>query len=404
MPSQGLSIKSDSFSKDRSHEDVLQRLGHRVKLESDDLCDKARSLLLDRFEHKSDRIITAYALGCVGILNEHTHYFEGFSLIKPLPFATAVAMRPVGREGIYAVWDTVEKSKEPLVIDEAGSGHMWNRIIGGVIRTVLGTQQGEGGIELAIVSTVPYSLEEGYWAALGIAVIKGLHGAFALKKDEATVLRQVKSVIAEQLGRPFGIALLLSTYHAQLDVLLLVDNANQEHVALSLPPAERLTWGLVQMHVNYTTPSRFFEERQASSARILTLLQHAGFEQLESFRDLEHRDLEAALNVLPVVLRPVLRHLVTENRRVVRMVMAFQRSDWQLMGALMVMSQASLQRNWGPVPAEVDFVMAAGRGVEGVYGARRVGHTFGNNVLIVGQPLALIPFLDQLYSTYIDRF
>jgi len=99
-------------------------------------------------------------------------------------------------------------------------------------------------------------------------------------------------------------------------------------------------------------------------------------------------------------MRPGLKYLVTENRRVQRLVAAIRNEDWQLMGGLMFMSHASRRDDWGITSPIQDFVVdeAERFTIEGVYGASQVGE--GSFVLIAGQPIRLPAFLDHLRNSW----
>jgi galactokinase len=63
------------------------------------------------------------------------------------------------------------------------------------------------------------------------------------------------------------------------------------------------------------------------------------------------------MEALPARLTSVARHLVTDNRRVQKMVAALRRSDWQMVGALLLMSHASRRDAWQGTSAEADFLV-----------------------------------------------
>jgi galactokinase len=136
----------------------------------------------------------------------------------------------------------------------------------------------------------------------------------------------------------------------------------------------------------------------------LAILRRHGFPDLTSYRDLEHRDLDRALNAVPDAHAPIVRYLVTENRRVQKLVAAVRRRDWQMMGALMFMSHAVQRDDWRLTSPESNHVVAEveAMSLEGLYGARATGRT--GAVLIAGQPFVIPNFLDRIQSQVRDRF
>ncbi|NNE36114.1 MAG: hypothetical protein HKN13_12805 [Rhodothermales bacterium] len=179
---------------------------------------------------------------------------------------------------------------------------------------------------------------------------------------------------------------------------ILVDTETHEHLSLDVPDRIRPEWALVNTATEKLKTGR--AARKQWSLEIFDRLQQKKFSMLNSLRDLEHRDLENALHTLPRKMRPGLRYLVTENRRVQRMVVAIRKRDWQLMGALLKMSHASRRDDWMITSPIEDFVVEEAErfSLEGVYGATQTGE--GSFILVAGQPLTLPAFLDHLRRSW----
>jgi galactokinase len=146
------------------------------------------------------------------------------------------------------------------------------------------------------------------------------------------------------------------------------------------------------------------QKRRERAEQALAILQHKGFPELVSLQQLEHRDLERALHILPRRFKPVLSHLVTENRRVQKLVVAARRRDWQLFGAMLLMSHASLRDDWGQTKEEVDLVVeqVEAMSLEGMYGACVTGR--GGCVLVLGKPFVVPACLDRIEAVFQNRF
>jgi galactokinase len=96
--------------------------------------------------------------------------------------------------------------------------------------------------------------------------------------------------------------------------------------------------------------------------------------------------------------------LVTDNRRVQKMVAAMRRSDWQMVGALLLMSHASRRTEWECTTPEADFIVdhVEERTVNGLYGACMTGRS--GYVLLVGQPHAVTLAVEPLQEAFEERF
>lgn len=340
------------------------------------LARRAEALLGARFG-PGEPAAAAFAAGYAPLSAEHTHYFDGFGLLLALPDGVAVALRsaPGG------VWLTSEGVREH---DEV--------LLGDLLRN-LARQLRLGGLEAALVSTLPLGLEETLLGAAAVAALRALEQRPA--SDES--LRMTEAAVAAALDRPFGPAYLLAGQSER--AVTLVDAGTLEREGLDRAASDPVGWGLVAIEPQ-PPEDGFYEAREAAVQGALTRLQQSGFEALRSLRGLEHHDLTDALDSLAGLQKRVVRYLVTEDRRVPRLFTALSKGDGQLAGALLLMSQAALREDWGGSSAEADFVAAAAEGEEGIYGAR----AFSGGVLVVGRPFLLPPFLERVAEAFAGRF
>lgn len=346
--------------------------------------EKARTLLADRFGEAGGAGATAYACGTVGIQADQTHYSDGFGLFMPLRQGVAVAARPaeatrVTFAGGEGMWTDGASAPPPWVV---------------AVRCVLQELLVERQVEVAVVSTVPGVCRDGYLAALSVAVMRVVR---ALDMPTAIDLNRIQSLrddlvpfLAGEIGtafnQPYSTGYLLATFAGPDPAFTLVDTTTREHLPVETEAHTALRWVVVDPGGGNVRPPAFHRRRQAQAQKALRVLRTNGFDGLGAFRDLEHRDLEAATAALPDDLQPIARHLVTENRRVQKQVAAMRRSDWQMVGALMLMSHASQRDQWAGPPAAADAVVAEAetRTHDGLYGACMTGRT--GAVLVVGRP------------------
>ncbi len=382
----------------------LRERMRRQPLGPDQLTARAQSLLAERCGPSGHSTEAAFAHGAAGLLSGHTHYFDGFAVLMSFRQGTAVAAREteapesvITFEGSDQRWTFGGAASE----DEAEAWPAWACLVKEVVRKVgvAGTQ-----VEVAVVSTVRSGCVEAYLASLGVAAARAVQALFAVPESTPALLETLCEIISACLGLPFSNAYLIAAEAGHPSHLTLVDTATGEQLPVEAPIGEQFAWGLVDVGGGRLAKASVQWEHKEKAEKALAVLQRRGFDQLTSFRDLEHRDLERALGVLPRRLKPVVRHLVTENRRVQRMVMATSKKDWQMFGALLLMSHASLRDDWGRTNAEVDFVVeqVEAMSIDGMYGASVTGR--GGCVLVVGQPFVVPRCLEHIETSFEARF
>ena len=382
---------------------ALDRMQQREALQPEQLNERAHALVNERFGMVERSAEAAFAHGGLGLLGGHTHYFNGFALLMPLAHGAAVAIRcsadDVSRlafDGSEAVWtfdrDEVAPSQSPPV---------WVRVVQEAVRTwtPASTQ-----VEVAVVNTIEPGCIDAYLSALTVATVRALQALFALPVDTPVVWRRVQRLLAEESEMPFSIAYVIAADMGRPQAFSLIDTETLEHLPVEAPTSDVLGWGLVDIEIGSVRKAAFHRRREAQVHEALDLLQEHVFHELVSLRELEHRHLHKALGALPRRLRPVVRHLVTENQRVAKLVAAARHRDWQMFGALLLMSHATLRDDWDCTNERIDFIVeqAEAMSLEGLYGAFASGRS--GCVLVLGKPFAVPPGLDAIQAAYAERF
>lgn len=370
--------------------DALDRLQQRPVGTPEAHRARAGQALVERLGPSAARTSDAYVRGATSLLADHTHITRGFALLLPLPEGAAVAVRATdaGQSSAVAAGDEQVWALGEEVQDRPA----WVRVVAQLVRRVLpaGTY-----VDLAVRSAVPAACADAYWASLSLALGHALRDLFDLPHTEADLRAAVSEVLAAVLGRPFSVAYVLAAT-AQPDHLALVDTQAAEQLSLPVPPPDALGWALIDTHLGALRPPAFYRKRQEQVQEALERLRRRVFGGLPSFRDLEHRDLERALDQLPARYRPVVRHVVTENRRVQRMVVALDKQDWQMLGALMLISHGSMRGDYDSSHALVDYLVSEvqARTIDGLYGATLTDRE--GMVLVAGRPFVLPQALDAI--------
>lgn len=351
-----------------------------------ELRQRARDVLLDRLGASDRPLSTAYACGTVSVQADQTHYSDGFGLLMPLQQGVALAARRADATrvvfvGADQIWDAEASGPSPCVT---------------VIHRVSQELLADTRVEVAIASTVPGTCRDGYLASLAVAlmrVVRRLDVPPTVDLDNVESLRDVLvPLLAGELGsvldRPYSTAYLLASLAGSDPAFTLVDTTTCEHLPVETEARSALQWAVLDPVAPMPRSADFHRRREEQADQALKVLRSRGFEEIEAFRDLEHRDLERAVEVLPADLALVARHLVTENQRVQKHVAALRRADWQMIGALLLMSHASQRDEWDGTHAAADAVVkeAETHTHDGIYGACMTGRS--GAVLLTGRPNA----------------
>ncbi|GAB3143962.1 galactokinase [Micromonospora sonneratiae] len=335
------------------------------------------------------------APGRVNLIGEHTDYNDGFVLPFALPQRTVVAAAPnTGQE--WSVWS--EQSGERISfaaaeitaaggtaaeITATGAGLPsrvtgWGAYVAGVVWALVEAGFRVPGARLAIASDVPLGAGLSSSAALESAVLTALVdlGGLDLPIDERPGLAQR----AENgyAGIPCGIMDQSASIRCRAGHALFLDcrSLAVEHIPFDLASA-----GLAILVTDTRAPHRHVTGEYA--ARRTACETAAGALGVPALRDVlsDAASLDPALaRLTDPLLRRRVRHVVTENQRVLDTVKLLRAGQPTRIGPLLTASHASMRDDFEITVPEVDTAVEAALAA-GAYGARMTGGGFGGCVL-----------------------
>jgi galactokinase len=318
----------------------------------------------------------------VPLIAEHTRYFGGFGVLMRVPGGVGAAVRSTLRGFEVAVTGPNQEVVQSFLA---------------ALSRLLGQQDADiGGVQIAVVSESRVVGEESVLAAAGVAFLRAIRYSGDAEKISALITAAMETVLL----RPCGPAQVLATLDG--GPIVLIDAGSYEHIALERP--EALGAAIIDVGVERSPDPSVFRERAALLETSLQQLRQRGYATLTSLRRLEHHELPRALSAVDSGARPFLRHLVTEDRRVPRLVAAVRREDPQVVGALLLMSHASRRDEVRASIEEVEYVIGLAEAADGVYGARVAGLGYGGRVVLVGRPFVLPDIVDDLVQQFIRHF
>ncbi|MEV4631283.1 galactokinase [Micromonospora sp. NPDC049523] len=337
------------------------------------------------------------APGRVNLIGEHTDYNDGFVLPFALPQQTVVAVTP-RPEPNWTVWS--EQSGERIDFDladvtEPGRVTGWGAYVAGVVWALRDAGFDVPGARLAIASDVPLGAGLSSSAALESAVLTALAelGGLDLPVDDRPALAQrAENVYA---GMPCGIMDQSASIRCRDGHALFLDcrSLEVEQIPFDLDAAE-----LAVLVVDSRAPHRHvtgeYAARRAACEAAATAL------GVPALRDVTVDGLDETLARLddPVVRRRV-RHVVTENQRVLETVALLRAGRVREIGPLLTASHASMRDDFEITVPEIDTAVEAAL-TAGAYGARMTGGGFGGCVLALVDANRLDPVTTAITKAY----
>ena len=316
------------------------------------------------------------APGRVNLIGEHTDYNEGFVL----PFAinrrtyAAVALRTDGvcRVSSSFADDSVEVAFDAIARDTVAG---WSAYPFGVA-WALGSKT---GFDIYIDSDVPVGAGLSSSAAIECAVAVALNELWATGLSKRELARVGQRAENEIVGAPTGIMDQSASLLGELDHAVFLDCRTLEAEAEALGfAAAGLELAIIDTRVEHRHADGGYKSRREACERGAATL------GVSSLRDLSSADLPRAAELLDDLTYRRVKHVITENERVLETVKTLRERGPKAIGELLYASHVSMRDDFEISVDELDTAVETSMR-HGAIGARMTGGGFG------GAAIALMP-------------
>ncbi|QVQ54895.1 galactokinase [Spiractinospora alimapuensis] len=317
------------------------------------------------------------APGRINLIGEHTDYNDGFALPFALPHLLTVAAAPTGDDTLTIRSRQADGTLDTTAPELApGTVRGWAAYPAGVVWDLVRAGHPVGGMEILVDSAVPLGAGLSSSAALTCAVTRATSDLYGLDLDPHATARTAQRAENDFVGMPCGIMDQLAVLLGIDQHALLVDARSLETTPVPLAPGEDDTEFLV---IDTRAPHRLVTDEYAE--RRWTCEWAAVLLGVPALRDVDPTDLPGALAALPENrLRRRVRHVVTENARVLETVHLLRQGRTRAIGPLLTASHVSLRDDFEVSVPEVDTAVDALL-TAGALGARITGGGFGGCVI-----------------------
>ena len=317
-------------------------------------------------------VTVARAPGRINIIGDHTDYNEGLVFPMILDRAIYVAVRPITGEQHHVRSENFDEtvSFDVDTLPAFPHGH-WSVYVGGILLYVSpGT-----AVEMLIAGDVPLGAGLSSSAALEMATGMALETVMGATLDPVTMAKIGQRVEHEYIGVKCGLMDQMVSRIGRSGHAFLLDCRSFEWVHVPVATA-KACFIVVNSNVKRALASSKYNERRQQCARALEWFQRSA-ESYKSLRDVTASDVTQARYTMPEVLLARTRHVVEENERVLEAADALSRGEWNALGYLLTASHTSLRDLYDVSCKELDSLVEAALGINGVYGARMMGGGFG---------------------------
>jgi len=335
------------------------------------------------------------APGRVNLIGEHTDYNDGYAFPMAIDRAAWIALRPRddGQVNLYALdfdtlvsFDLANIEKAPTSPAEYIKGVAW------AMQKVGFTLKGFDGV---LGGDIPIGAGLSSSAALEMSVARAFAQISGIEWDAEAMAKLGQKAENQWVGVNSGLLDQLSSACGVANHALVMDFRSLEVNPIPLP--EETVVAILNTNTSRELSSSGYNERRSQCEQAADLL------GVESLRDLEMAALEnTELQAQDVLFRRV-KHILTENARVLATAEALQAGKAEEMGKLMDASHLSMRDDYEISSKELDIMVEAAREHPACYGSRMTGGGFGGCAIALIDENQVDDFVQATSQRYQER-
>lgn len=362
-----------------------------------------KSALIQSFrQHFEAEPIVVFAPGRINLIGEHTDYQEGFVFPAAISQGiwVAIAKNNLEVSRAYSLDFDQEFSFE-LGSMSPKKGH-WATYLMGVCTLLQQAGYPLENFDLVLGGDIPTGAGVSSSAALSVAIGMGISEVFSFhipKKNLALYAQKAEHLYA---GVNCGIMDPYASAFGVQNHALLLDCRSVTHQEIPVHLGE-YSLLLVNSKVSHSLANSAYNQRRAACEESVVILQKS-FSEIRTLRDLAESDFSKIKLLLPELLFPKAKHVISECARVQQAAEALQNGNLLEMGKLLQASHESLRDDFEVSCSELDFLELQAKSTAGVLGARMMGGGFGGCLLTLLKTNQISNFKTTLQERYQKAF
>lgn len=291
------------------------------------------------------------------------NYSGGYVLPLALTLRTYVALSVnTGVEGQLRAKSREEGEASVSLSDAADN--LWTDYLIGTVRVMNDLGAGITSLTIGLASDVPLGAGVSSSAALEVSILLALREACGLTISDADLAYAAQRIENQHLGLKTGIMDQMASSLGNPGAPLLFDT--HSGTTQTLPAFTDTTFLTFHSGVSRRLVEGAYNERRAATDQALDIL------RVERLVDIS----EAQIAALPTAIQPRVRHVTSENARVLAAAEALKSNDPTTFATLMNAAHASMRDDFEASHPEVDAQVQTAL-TAGALGARITGAGFG---------------------------
>ncbi len=354
---------------------------------------------------RKEELINILSPGRVNIIGEHTDYNLGLSINAAINKYIFIAGFKNNLDYIEVFSKYLNDSNKFLLGDITFDKNVsWINYIKGVLKEYAWNGHRIGGFNMVVDSDLPIAAGMSSSASLEVGVAKLIEQLFDLKTDRRKVVKYCNSAENNFVGVNCGFMDQFAvTYGKKNNVIYLnFKDLSYEYIPFNLE--DNLILVINSKEERNLANTEYNKRRKECNDAVQLIVKITKNKNIKSLSDISPDMLSKLKDKMPEKLFKRVKHVVTENNRVLLAKEYLLKGDIEKLGKVLFESHDSLRYDYEVSTEKLDYLVDEMKKIKGVYGGRLMGAGFGGSIISIVKRSEIDIITDVIGSKFLKKF
>ncbi len=333
---------------------------------------------------KKKDLINILSPGRVNIIGEHTDYNLGLSINTAINKYNFIAGYK-NKEDYIEVFskylnDSHKFSLNDITFDKNTS---WINYVKGVLKEYIQHGYKIGGFSIVIDSNLPIGAGISSSASLEVGVAKFIEELFNLKVEKKDTVQYCNNAENNFVGVNVGLMDQFSVTFGKKNYVIYLNFKDLSYEYIPFNLEDNLILIIDSKEERNLANTEYNKRRQECNEAVQLISEIIKDKNIRSLSDIDLVLLYKLENKMPGRLFKRVKHVVTENNRVLLSKEYLLKGDIEKLGKVLFESHDSLRYDYEVSTEKLDYLVYEMSKIKGVYGGRLMGAGFGGSIISI---------------------
>lgn len=354
---------------------------------------------------KKGNLINILSPGRVNIIGEHTDYNLGLSInaaIDKYIFITGFK----NKKSFVKVYSKYLNDSNKFLLNDItfDKNAHWINYIKGVLKEYIEKGHKINGFDMVIDSNLPIGAGISSSASLEVGVAKFIEELFNLKVDKKEMVKSCNSAENNFVGVNCGFMDQFSVAYGKKNYVIFLNFKDLSYEYIPFDLKGHLILIINSKEERNLADTEYNKRIRECNEAVKLISDIVNGRNIESLSDVDIDLLSKLKNKIPEKLFKRVKHVVTENNRVLLAKECLLKGDIEKLGQILFESHNSLKYDYEVSTKRLDYLVNELSEIEGVYGGRLMGAGFGGSVISIVEKNRIGNIINVIGSKFSKQF